>query len=381
MKVLHTIASLNMSSGGPTLTTYLTVSGLNRIGIKTDILTYDAPANDVLIAKDHFIKLCSALEGKHIRFAYSKNYKSKLEQMYDFDIYHAQGLWQYPTYATAKLAKKLNKPYLITLRGMLYPQVFEKSGLIKKIALKLYQKRDIQNASCIHATCMEEMTHLRNLGIKTPVAVIPNPIETEIHLNKPILSHTIKRIGYLGRLHPRKRVERLIYAFEKLGNTVSNCELVIIGDGDKEYLSFLKEEVFRLKLNNVIFTGFLTGIEKENAINSLSFLAVPSDFENFGNIITEALVRGIPVIASTGAPWENLNIYKCGWWVKNDINTLANTILEAIRLSENQRIEMGINGKELIKSNYSVEIVSCKMKQLYEWILNKKNKPDFVYLK
>ena len=74
----------------------------------------------------------------------------------------------------------------------------------------------------------------------------------------------------------------------------------------------------------------LKQLEKENTINSLSYHAVPSDFENFGNIITEALVRGIPVIASTGTPWENLNIYRCGWWVKNDINTLANTILEAI---------------------------------------------------
>lgn len=50
----------------------------------------------------------------------------------------------------------------------------------------------------------------------------------------------------------------------------------------------------------------MAGVEKDNAISSLTYLAVPSDFENFGNIVTEALVRGIPVIASKGMPWQEL---------------------------------------------------------------------------
>ena len=40
---------------------------------------------------------------------------------------------------------------------------------------------------------------------------------------------------------------------------------------------------------------------------------------------------------------------------------------------------MGINGKQLIKDNYSVEVLGKRMMLLYEWILEKSDKPDFVY--
>jgi glycosyltransferase involved in cell wall biosynthesis len=124
----------------------------------------------------------------------------------------------------------------------------------------------------------------------------------------------------------------------------------------------------------------LTGEAKENALNSLSYLIVPSDFENFGMIIPEALIKGIPVIASKGTPWEELNTHRCGWWVENDVDTLAASIQKAMDMPENERIEMGKRGQELVKNNYSVEVVAKKMIRLYDWILNGGEKPEFVYL-
>ena len=40
-------------------------------------------------------------------------------------------------------------------------------------------------------------------------------------------------------------------------------------------------------------------------------------------IIAEALVRGIPVIASKGTPWQDLETHNCGWWVDNDLDTIV----------------------------------------------------------
>ena len=42
---------------------------------------------------------------------------------------------------------------------------------------------------------------------------------------------------------------------------------------------------------------------------------------------------------------------------------------------------MGKRGQQLVKENYSVEMVALKMKELYEWILYGGEKPEFVYLK
>jgi glycosyltransferase involved in cell wall biosynthesis len=226
---------------------------------------------------------------------------------------------------------------------------------------------------------VDELKYYRKLGFTNPVAVLPNPIEIDV-IDRVIPQKNKIKIGYLGRVHPRKRIERLIYTFDILRTETEECELLIIGSDDKQYEKFLRQEIERLHLPNVTFTGFLSGKDKDDAITSLSYLVVPSDFENFGNIVTEALVRGVPVIASKGTPWEELNTYNCGWWVDNDVDTLAATITKAIHLPENERIAMGKRGQELIKNNYSVEVISKQMIRLYDWILSGGEKPDFVYL-
>ena len=376
MNILHTITSMGVLSGGPAFSTLLSVQGERAIGLSSTILTFDIDKErDQLIDSSPFIHLVA--RPKEQRFAYSSSFRKELMNE-RADLYHIQGIWQYPSMCTAAWARKKNKPYLITLRGMLYPQCFEKSAFIKKLSLWLYLKSDLQRAACLHATCMEEMEHLRNRGIHMPVAVIPNPIRTT-GIQEKIVSPDKIRIGYLGRVHPRKRIEKIFYALDLLCD--KEVEVFIIGDGDTEYMAFLRQEAERLHLSRVVFTGFLSGEEKEKALKSLSYLVVPSDFENFGNIITEALVKGIPVIASKGTPWEELNTHRCGWWVDNDVNTLAATLQEALSLPEAERIAMGERGKQLIRENYSVEMVAGKMKQLYEWILYGGEKPEFVYLK
>jgi glycosyltransferase involved in cell wall biosynthesis len=373
MKILHTISGLGINRGGPSQSVFFTVKGLKIQGLDAEILTYQPDENDKFIANENFI---IALPNKKKIFAYSPEYKHYLES-HIYDIYHVQGVWQYHEYVTAKVARKNNKPYLITPRGMLYPQAIAHSKLKKKLFLKLFLLKDLNKAAAVHATCLEEMQHLRNLGVKSPIAVIPNPVN--IPPEMPISIPDKLRIGYLGRVHPRKNIERLLYVWDKLNLDNFESELIIIGDGDKNYMHFLQTEKKRLNLKNVIFTGFLSGKAKEKALQSLSFLVVPSDFENFGMIIPEALIQGIPVIASKGMPWEELNTHHCGWWVDNDVETLAATIDKAIHLPENDRIEMSKLGQELIKNNYSVEVVSEKMLQLYDWILNGGENPKFVY--
>lgn len=375
MHILHS-GSLNVKSGGPALSTYLTIKGLIKNSVDTDIVMPPLGYNGNLIANDISIHYTAAI--KNARFGYMPKLSQTLKQLPLFDLYHVQGIWQYLGHGVAAFARKQHKPYVVTLRGMLYPQALAHSAMVKKISLALYQRKDLQRAACIQATCIDEMKYYRALGFSNPVAILPNPIETEGIIDRPILQNDKLRIGYLGRVHPRKRIERLIYAFDALRDELQEAELLIIGADDKEYEAFLHKEVERLHLKNVRFTGFLTGTEKDKAISSLSYLIVPSDFENFGNIVTEALVRGVPVIASKGMPWQELEEYHCGWWINNDQETINKTLLEAISTPQKERLQMGTNGKQLIKEKYSVNILGEKMKQLYEWILNGGTKPVFV---
>ena len=108
---------------------------------------------------------------------------------------------------------------------------------------------------------------------------------------------------------------------------------------------------------------------------------MPSEFENFGNVIVEGLVRGIPCIATTGAPWKDLEDYQCGWWVEYNQTAITKAVQSALETPVDELYAMGVRGKKLMKDKYSIEAVAKQMKEVYEWILGSEMKPNFIYTK
>ena len=370
MKVLHT-GTVNIKSGGPALSTHLLLKGLQKQGVDVSIFTYDTPKEDLI---GEGIPTIYTSQPKESRFGFSRSYMQNLRKAGEYDLYHAQGIWQWPTYACCKRARETGKPYMVTLRGMLYPQDLRKSTFIKKISLALQLRKDLQNAACVHVTCEQEMQYYRDLGFTNPVCIIPNPIEIKDYPFKK--EDDVFRIGFLGRLHPRKNVEGLIYALDYLiksdeyKNDGRQVELLVIGGNDDTYLKFLQDETKRLNLDDYVrFVGFLGGDEKNKAIASCSILAMPSEFENLGNVILEGLVRRIPCIATKGSPWEGLEKHNCGWWIDYNQDAINNAIIEAFLKTDHELKTMGDNGKKLMRSEYSIEAVGEKMNEVYNWIM------------
>lgn len=378
-----TIGSLYAKTGGPALSLSLQMRGLMENGVKTCCLMIPLNDNDDYgkMTDDNLpVQFTNPIKFSVGGWAYIPGLSTQLSHNSDVDIIHNQEIWSYLAHRTVKFAKSHNIPYIVSLRGTLYPEALALHKWRKSIALWAYQDNDIRNASCVHATCVEEMNYFRALGYNNPVAILPNPIDDSVYdFDKSIQDHSVFRVGYLGRLHPRKHVERLIYAFHEERENLKDAELIIIGAYNSDYENFLHSEVERLELKNVKFTGFVTGEAKNKAIDSLSILVVPSDFENFGNIVPEALAHGVPVAASKGMPWQILEDRKCGWWIYNDQKTINRFIIEAKGKSKDELIKMGRNGQEYVREELAYKKLGLKLKSLYEWVLGQSEKPDFVY--
>lgn len=374
MRILQTIAGFGTHSGGTSTCTYDLLSAMYRIGCKVDLMSIQS--EDLIGYGEEWIKV---LPNDTITpFGYSQ-YMNKFLCLSNYDLYHTNGLWMYCNHVTASVARKKNKPYIITPHGMLYPQALARSAWKKRLMMRFCFDKDIREASCIHVTCMQEMKYYRDLGYQNPVAVIANPVPIPDYINEIKSQRNKKRIGFLGRLHPRKNVKGLIEAWARLGNATQNAELYIMGKGDESYEADLRKFVQTLGLTNVVFAGFVSGREKFEKLASLSALFVPSDFENFGMIITEALIVKTPVMTSLGTPWEELNSRHCGWWVNNDVKTLSQTIEIALSLSDDEIEAMGEKGRQLVIEKYRDVQIATQMKQLYEWLLYGRTKPEFVY--
>lgn len=380
MKILHTISSMGVNAGGPTTCTFNLLKGLRAQDVEAHLLTYDvnSAGGDQLISNsDDFIKLVPP--PKHSRFGYSKQWSKWLGHYADYDLYHVNALWQYPTHATLKAARLKNKPCIISTHGMLYPEGLKKSKWIKKLSLFLYQHKDLKNATAFHATSEQEKNYIRDFGLKQPIAVIPNAIDSN-NFGRPNFEYKTgkRKVGFMGRLNPIKNLEALIKAWAIAFEVTKQHELVIMGDGDRAYKESLLKLAINLNVHNIAYTGFVTGKTQDDLLSQLSYLVLPSKSENFGMVVPEALWKGIPVIASKGTPWEELKTYSCGWWSDNDVNSLSNVLRTALQLDEKERLAMGKKGSQLISTKYTTSAVGKMMKAYYQWILIGGEKPDFV---
>lgn len=379
MKILQTISGFGAHSGGTSTCTYDLISALHAERGMVDLLTLSSkdPTDRLMGMGEEWIH---ALPNDAITpFGYSANMKRwMVEKMGEYDILHANGLWMYANHITCAMARKYGKPYVITPHGMLYPAALRRSYWKKWPFLKLFFHKDIMHASCLHATCKQEMEHIREFGYRGPVAIIPNPMVLPAPPSAKRSPKAKKAFGFLGRLHPIKKVENLFYGVELLKERQQECELWIMGGGLPEYEAFLKAEVERLGLRNVRFLGFVSGQEKYEKLAQLSTLFVPSDFENFGMIVTEALSVGTPVMASLGTPWEELNNQHCGWWCDRTPENIAQVMRQVLDMSAHELDAMGERGKAMAKANFAAEEVARKVMQLYSWLLDGGQTPAFV---
>lgn len=376
MKVLHTIPGLNLNSGGPTTCTYHLLKGLNKQGVQADILTLAPQKAGDIIIEDSFIKRVSF--DAHTPFLYSRNIKRYLRRHMQYDIYHANAIWTLPSHETRLAAQRQGKPFILAPHGMLYPEALRISSLKKRITLSLFQKKDLERADFLQATCEAELMHLREFGLKNPIAVVPNCLYMPTIPQVRQQENPIRRFAFVGRIHRIKNIDLLIEAWLKLEQKTKNAELLIVGDGDKEYGKELEQLAQSNKLNNIRFTGFLHSTALQSMIHTLDFQVLPSKSENFGMVVPEALIQGVPVIASKGTPWKELVTNRCGWWVESTVDALAQTIEQALQLDEAYRREMGERGRRLVLDNYLMDTVALKMKQLYESILTGR-KTEFIH--
>lgn len=380
MKTIQTIAGFGSHSGGTSTCTYDLLSAMHNIGCYVDLMTLASV--DQMGKSEIWIK---ALPNDAVSpFGYSWNMVQWLRES-KYDLYHTNGLWMHCNHITCATARKKNKPYVITPHGMLYPDALHRSYWKKWPLLQLFFRKDILNATCLHVTCKQELEHVRSFGYKGAVAVIPNPSKLPDYLEevaslKPSFlgCSRPRKLGFLGRLHPRKKVENLLYGVAKLSRS-RDCELVIMGKGDDTYEQFLRGETARLGLRNVTFSGFVLGREKYEQLAQLSCLFVPSDFENFGMIVTEALSVGTPVMASLGTPWEELNTIGCGWWIDRSPDNIAQVMRQVIDMPTEKLLAMGERGRQLVQEKYAAPQVATKMIRLYEWIVKGGEKPNCIY--
>ncbi len=120
-------------------------------------------------------RLCFSLNAKHVIIDVLKN----------SDLAYIDGIYTYPVTIGARIAKKLNKPYIIAIRGGLKPWAYKQKHWKKHIFFNTILKQLLKSADCVHVTSQNEMYNCIALGLKGPFAIIPNGVNLDDFRNLP----------------------------------------------------------------------------------------------------------------------------------------------------------------------------------------------------
>ena len=232
---------------------------------------------------------------------------------------------------------------------------------------------------------MEEVRHIREAGLRNPVAVIPNGTDTWPTFSDPKLLNLVpefskkKTLLYLSRIHPSKGTYDLVNAWCSLGKRLEDWQLMLVGPGSPRHVKRLKRLLKeRDSPSSVVYLGPLFGERRIAAYQACDIFVLPSYTENFGVVVAEALASGKPVIATHGVPWPILRERHCGWWVPNTVDALRSAIIQAISTGDGDRKCMGKRGKEFVLQEYAWPVIAKKFIGTYEWILGGGKTPLWV---
>lgn len=383
--IAHLIPYLARDFGGQVFAMAAMADGLAKQGETVGVFSVHRPAEGQPVQQAAPVATSLCRDASWGALRHSRQLWSALRSA-EPRLIHSHGLWTDVNRCAAVMARQKGIPHVLGACGMLDPAALKRSAWKKQLVGAWFQHDALRHASCLLANSEQEYQDMRRFGLRNPVAIVPNPVPgpgsstTGLTPGKSPSAGDRKTVLFLGRIHPVKGLSRLVEAWSRLSTAHPDWQLVLAGPDEGGHRAVIESQITRLGCGtSVQFTGPLDPPAKWAALHAADLFVMPSDFENFGLSIVEAMMASLPVITTTGTPWKALAEKAVGWWVDPNASSLELALAEAMNLSDGIREEMGRRGSKLA-SNFSPENVTTQLLDLYRWLQGAATRPDFVQI-
>jgi glycosyltransferase involved in cell wall biosynthesis len=376
MRIIHVVPGLVTESSGPTHSVTQLAASLRALGCQADVAALRLGGS---IADSHRVRQFPVSFGMR-KLGVSRQMRSWLDAEATsgtVDLLHSHGLWMMPNVYPGWTSRRHGIPLLVSPRGTLSEWAFQSGSVAKPAFWRFLQRAVIEQAAVVHVTSQAEFEDVRRRGFTPPIALIPNgvgiPDDGRIHADarRPT-------IGYLGRLHPTKRLEMLFEAWLRIERRYPEWSVEIAGPHQHPYATQLQRLALSMGLERVRFRGELVGEAKLAFLRTVSITVLPTHSENFGMSVAESLACGTPAIVTRGAPWGGLDTEHAGWWIEGSTDALEHALVRAMETPPQTLSEMGSAGRCWMERDFSWRRIGEMMHATYGWITGNSTRPSWV---
>lgn len=217
-----------------------------------------------------------------------------------------------------------------------------------------------------HSNCIVVLANLikdqliKNYTLKK-IEVLYNPCPDVTNEHK---TSKTKTILFAATLSKNKGYLDLITAFSEISHNHLDWITIFAGNGEIEKgLSLSKKLGIH---HQVVFTGWISGKEKDKLFQEASIFCLPSYNEGFPMAVLDAFAYGLPVITTPvgGLPDVMIDGYNGLIFTPGDISTLSDKILELI-CNEELRNKLSKASVNLSKNEFSLKKITMQLDQIY----------------
>jgi glycosyltransferase involved in cell wall biosynthesis len=184
------------------------------------------------------------------------------------------------------------------------------------------------------------------------------------------------RFFFMARISP---VKNLRFALDALAKLKGNVQFDIFGPiDDDEYWSDCQKRMKFLPRNVIArYRGMITRELIPRVALDYDFFVLPTQGENFGYAILEAMAAGCPVILSDRTPWRDLTERGVGWALPlEDCGLWHRTLQECVDMAPEAYAAFSSRAREYVQAWSISASQRGETMQLFNLALDRNAKPD-----
>lgn len=259
-----------------------------------------------------------------------------------------------------------NTKLVIAPRGMLHDGAIQYKKTKKNIYLWLLRVLRLDQKVVFHATDQQEKLDILGYFPKADIRIVSNFIAPDESNQARIKKENgAARLIFVSRISPKKN---LLFLIRLLLSVSGDIHLSIVGPiDDEDYWRVCQAKITELPQNvSVEYLGAKKPKELSIQLCAHHFLVLPTLGENFGHVITEALVQGIPVLTSDLTPWKDLKKKNIGWDVGlNDAGAWHQSIMDIVEMNQEEYTQMSHSARHFIDSHFNMDDIKNKYMKLF----------------